>query len=285
MPTRRLVAAFVVAAVALLGAKTARAELTQSTTVRIEQLQTVTASWSPARPGSSGAASRGVTTRRAITVSLRTAPARTAGATLPLFVCRGGKVARTSIRPAPGATDVLYTSTVTRSSGEFFANDPGCLGTGAEGKLLGYVVRPSEARAYVARFGGTLDPLVTCARHVEVETKAFGDKDYVLDGEACEKPVFAGFTVGFALAETSTPAQVRPADEVAALPLPRRLVAGEGRSLRIVSALEGRAVPASCDASGARSTSALSSSTSLLNAPLTSEGACTLTDALRELSL
>ncbi len=281
MPTLRLVAAFAAAAAALLGTSSARAQLAQSTTVRIEQLRTVTAAWSPAAV-SAGAPARGTTTRRTITVSLRTAPARTKGATLPLFVCRG-KVARTSIRPAPGATDALYTSTVTRSSGEFFANDPGCLGTGAEGKLLGYVVRPSEARAYVARFGGTLDPLVTCARHVEVETKAFGDKDYVLDGEVCAKTVFAGFTVGFALAETSTPAQARATEEL--VPLPRRLVAGEGRALRIMTALDGRAVPASCEAPAARATSALASSSSLLNAPLTVEGACTLTDALRELAL
>jgi hypothetical protein len=90
----------------------------------------------------------------------------------------------------------VYQTVIVTSNDEFFTSSSDCLETGAHGELLGYVIGPGEADAYRSAFGGTLEPIVTCAARSTIRRGHYGDRDYLRDAEGCSRPVFAGFTVG-----------------------------------------------------------------------------------------
>lgn len=146
-----------------------------------------------------------------LTVELGTATSPSALVTLPLYLCRlPAAVTLKSTREYSVVGEFAYNSKATAYHsqfitfrGEFLANGSDCLGTGATGALLGHVVSPKEAGAYLKTFGGGLDAILSCARYATKTRGTFGKSDYELDGTTCEQPVFAGFTTGIRLAQSA----------------------------------------------------------------------------------
>jgi hypothetical protein len=117
---------------------------------------------------------------------------------------------RKTVRPYSGLTYfynhsvAAYHSHITKSHGEFLSNAADCQKTGATSRLLGYVVSPSESAAYLKTFGGSLDPIVSCATYGTATKSTFGAKDYELDSEVCSQVVFAGLSTGFTIQQTAS---------------------------------------------------------------------------------
>lgn len=199
----------------VLSEETAAAQMTQSTTFASTWTAVFTAPWYPSSPDSEVMETNWSTANRTTSITrsvgFKTAPIPNAGASLPLYACtRAAEQTRKTIRPysstefAYNKNVAAYQSYIARDHGEFLANDAGCLATGATSRLLGYVVSPSEAVKYLKRYGGSLDPIMTCAQHGTRTTSTYGAKDYVLDAEVCSMPVFAGLSTAFWTQQTAT---------------------------------------------------------------------------------
>jgi hypothetical protein len=192
----------------------AAAQLSQATTFSAPWTAVFTSPWYPSAPGSEARETAwsigNRTTSITRAVGFKTAPNPSGGASLPLYVCaHAAEQTRRTVRPYSSLEFVYnkniacYQSYLARDHGEFLANDSACLGTGATSRLLGYVVSPLEAVAYLKKFGGSLDPIVSCAKHGTTEKSSYGAKDYVLDAEVCTMPVFAGLSTGFSTQQTA----------------------------------------------------------------------------------
>lgn len=193
----------------LANAGVAMAELNRERLLTSQWVTYDTSPWYPHHPNSEFRetewASRNRRTTVTRTTGLRVSAVATAEVSLPVYLCAyPTRQERKTVRPYSGleflydSTQVVYHSFHTLSTYDFLANTPDCLGTGATASFLGYVVSPREAGAYLARFGGSLDPIVSCARYeARVLKGSFGSPDYELDGAVCASTVFAGLTTGF----------------------------------------------------------------------------------------
>lgn len=245
--------AIAVTALVLTYPTLASAQLKEVVTVTTESDRTLTSPWYAS--GRSEAVETewsraNLSDRITRVVSIRASLSETPDARLPIYLCSFESLqTRTTVRPYAPFAEVsfnqalaAYQTAITVSHGEFLANDEGCLKTGARGALLGYVVAPEEAGSYRRRFGGHLDPIVTCVRYGVATHGRFGDRDYVHDNEVCEQPLFAGFTTGVSVAQSIAQGVLsarygRHADRDTIAPRSVRLVARRGERVDVLDPL------------------------------------------------